>query len=78
MYDHENINRFIQAHPGKVGDKPVITIYFNMTIYRVVIFMDVGCELDLAERDFASLLGFEKKILKEVANSLGDKIPNKR
>ena len=51
MYDYENVNRFIQAHPGKVGDKPLITIYFNMTIYRVVIFMDVGCELELAERD---------------------------
>ena len=58
-----------------MGDKPVITIYFNMTIYRVVILMDVGCELDLAHRYFASLLGFEK-ILKEVANSVGDKILN--
>lgn len=51
MYDYENINRFIQVYPGKVGDKPVITIYFKMTIYRVVIFMDVGCKLDHAERD---------------------------
>lgn len=35
----------------KVGDKPVFTIYLNMTIYRIVILMDTGYELDLTQGD---------------------------
>ena len=39
------------------------TLYFDMTIFQVVILMHENYELDLSEGEFAELLGYEKKIL---------------
>ena len=63
------INTFLQKHIGKVdpADKDsdyIFTMYFDMSIYRVVISMHENYELDFSQRAFAELLGYEKKILK--------------
>lgn len=65
-YDYADINGFFfQAHMGLVdpNDKTkgyIFTLYFNPTIYRVVILMHIDYELDLTEGEFASLLGYKK------------------
>lgn len=76
MYDYKNINNYIQAHTYKVDDKPIITLYFNMNIYRVVILVHKDYDLKLSQGDFASLLGFEKNILKWATNFVGNVTPN--
>ena len=68
IYGYSDINSFLQTQTGKVDpeDKDVdfiFTLYFDMTIFRVVILMHENYELDLSEGEFAELLGYEKKIL---------------
>ena len=70
MYSYSDINSFLQAHTGRLDpeDKDsehIFTLYFNMTIYRVVILIDENYELDLSREEFAKLVGFEKTVLKE-------------
>ena len=66
MYDYSGINSFLQSQTGKVKpeDKDsdfIFTLYFDMTIFRVVILMHENYELDLSEGEFAELLGYEKR-----------------
>jgi len=66
MYDYSDINSFLQTQTGKVDpeDKDsdfISTLYFDMTIFRVVILMHENYELDLSEGEFAELLGNEKR-----------------
>ena len=80
MYDYSGINSFPQAQTGKVDPKDkdskfIFTLYFDMTIFRVVILMDENYELDLSGNDFAELLGYEKKILTGKKNSVGAMVP---
>ena len=68
MYDYKDINSFLQSQTGKVDPKDkdsdfIFTLYFDMTIFRVVILMHENYELDLSQGAFAELLGYEKKIL---------------
>ena len=68
MYDYQRINTFLQKHIGKVdpADKDsdyIFTMYFEMSIHRVVISMHENYELDFSQGAFAELLGYEKKIL---------------
>ena len=63
MYDYKDINHFLQSHSGKVDpeDKDsdfIFTLYFDMTIYRVVILMHEDYELDLSQGSFSELLGY--------------------
>ena len=65
MYSYSDINSFLQAHTGRLDpeDKDsehIFTLYFNMTIYRVVILIHENYELDLSRGEFAKLVGFEK------------------
>ena len=81
MCDYSGINTFLQAQTGKVDPKDkdskfIFTLYFDMTIFRVVILMDEYYELDLSGNDFAELLGYEKKILTEKKNFDGAMVPN--
>ena len=62
MYGYSDINSFLQIQTGKVDPKDkdsdfIFTLYFDMTIFRVVILMDENYELDLSEGEFAELLG---------------------
>ena len=66
MYDYKRINNFLQKHIGKVdpADKDsdyIFSMYFDMSIYRVVISMHENYELDFSQGAFAELLGYEKK-----------------
>ena len=81
MYDYSGINSFLQAQTGKVDPKDkdskfIFTLYFDMTIFRVVILMDENCEFDLSGNDLAELLGYEKKILTGKKNFVGAMVPN--
>ena len=81
MDDYSGINSFIQTQTGKVDpeDKDsnfIFTLYFDMTIFRVVILMDENYELDLSGSDCAELLGYEKKILTGEKNFVGAMLPN--
>ena len=67
MYDYKRINTFLQKHIGKVDPKDkdsdyIFTMYFDMSIYRVVILMHENYELDFSQGAFAELLVYEKKI----------------
>ena len=63
MYDYDNTKRktrFIDPTDENKGH----ILYFDFTIYRVVILMTKDYKLDLTDGEFASLLGYEKKIWK--------------
>ena len=80
-FGYSDINTFLQAQTGKVDPKDedskyIFTLYFDMTIFRVVILMDENYELDLSGNDFAELLGYEKRILKGKKNFVGATIPD--
>ena len=81
MYGYSDINSFLQTQTGKVDPKDkdsdfIFTLYFDMTIFRVVILMHETYELDLSEGEFAELLGYEKKILTGEKNFVGAMVPN--
>ena len=81
MYDYSGINSFLQSQTGTVKpeDKDsgfIFTLYFDMTIFRVVILMHENYELDLSKGAFAELLGYEKKILTGEKNYVGTIVPN--
>ena len=81
MYSYSDINSFLQTQTGKVDpeDKDsdfTFTLYFDMTIFRVVILMHENYELDLSEGEFAELLGYENKILTGEKNFVGAMVPN--
>ena len=81
MYDYDDINRFLQTQTGKIDPKDkdsdyIFTLYFDYTLFRVVILMHENYELDLSEGKFAELLGFEKKLLTGKKNFVGAMIPN--
>ena len=66
MYGYSDINSFLQTQTSKVDQEDkdsdfIFTLYFDRTIFRVVILMHENYELDLSEGDFAELLGYEKK-----------------
>ena len=65
MYDYSDINSFLRIQTGKVDPKDkdsnfIFTLYFDMTIFRVVILMHESYELDLPQGEFAELLGYAK------------------
>jgi len=79
MYDYKRINTFIQQHTGKVDptnkdSNYIFTIYFEISIYRVMILMYSDYELDLSQGNFGELLGFGKRILS--GDSFGRNVPN--
>ena len=81
MYDYSGINSFLQSQTGKVKpeDKDsdfIFTLYFDMTIFRVVILMHENYELDLSQGAFAELLGCEKKIVTGEKNYVETIVPN--
>ena len=54
MYDYARINTFLQKHIGKVDPKDkdsdyIFTMYFDMTIYRVIISKHENYELDFSQ-----------------------------
>ena len=66
MYGYSDFNSFLQTQTGKVDPKGkdsdfIFTLYFDMTIFRVVILMHENYKLDLSEGEFAELLGYEKR-----------------
>ena len=69
MYDYKRINTFVQQHTGRVdpADKDsnyIFTIYFDMSIYRVVTLIHNDYELDLSQGNFGELLGYGKSTLR--------------
>jgi len=81
LYGYSDINSFLQTQTGKVDPKDkdsdfIFTLYFDMTIFRVVILMHENYELDLSEGEFAELLGYEKKILTGKKSFVGTMVPN--
>ena len=79
MYDYKRINTFLQNHTGKVDPKDkdsafIFNLYFDLSIYRVVILMHEDYELDLSQGSFSELLGYGKSILS--GDSVGRKVPN--
>ena len=62
MYDYTDLNSFLQTQTGKVDPKDkeseyIFTLYFDMTIFWVVILMHENYELDLSGGKFAELVG---------------------
>ena len=79
MYDYKRINTFIQQHTGKVDPTKkdsdyIFTIYFDMSIYRVVTLIHNDYELNLSQGDFGELLGYGKSILR--GDVVGRTVPN--
>ena len=52
-----------------------ITIEFDTTTFRVTVTLASNYQLDLTQSDFNDLIGFNKKVLKDVVN-IGDRVPN--
>ena len=81
MYDYDGIKRFLQSKTWFIdlnyeNKGPIFDLYFDFTVYLVVILMAKDYELDLSVGEFASLLGYEKKILKNETNFTGEMIPD--
>ena len=79
MYDYKRINTFIQQHTGKVDPTKkdsdyIFTIYFDMSIYRVVTLVHNDYELDFSQGNFGELLGYGKSTLS--GDVVGKKVPN--
>ena len=79
MYDYKRINTFIQQHTGKVDPTNkdsdyIFTIYFDMSIYRVVTFIHNDYELDMSQGNFNELLGYGKNVLS--GDAVGRNVPN--
>ena len=79
MCDYKRIHTFLQNHTGKVDLKDkdsafIFNLYFDLSIYRVVILMDEDYELDLSQGSFSELLGYGKSVLS--GDSVGRKVPN--
>ena len=79
MYDYKRINTFIQQHTGKVDptnkdSNYIFTIYFDMSIYRVVTLIHNDYALDLSQGNFGELLGYGKSTLS--GDVVGRKVPN--
>ena len=65
MYDYKRINTFVQQHTGRVDSANkdsdyIFTIYFDVSIYRVVTLIHNDYELDLSQGNFGELLGYGK------------------
>ena len=65
MYDYKRINTFIDY---------IFTIYFDMSISRVVTLIHNDYELDMSQGNFNELLGYGKSILS--GDVVGRKVPN--
>jgi len=79
MCDYKRINTFIQQHTGKVDPTNkdsdyIFTIYFDMSIYRVVTLVHNDYELDFSQGNFGELLGYGKNVLS--GDVVGKKVPN--
>ena len=79
MYDYKRSNTFIQQHTGKVDptnkdSNYIFTIYFDMSIYRVVTLIHNDYELDFSQGNFGELLGYGKSTLS--GDVVGRKVPN--
>ena len=79
MYDYKRINTFVQQHTGRVDPANkdsdyIFTIYFDMTIYRIVILMHKDYELDVSQGNFGELLGYGKSTFS--GDVVGRKVPN--
>ena len=80
MYDYKGLNTTIQSLIGRVDPKDekskfIFQLYFHTTIYRSVILLQDGYEVDLSGGEFAALLGFDKKTI-DGANNRSDRVPN--
>ena len=69
MYDYKRINTFIQQHTGKVDPTNkdsdyIFTMYFDMSIYRVVTLIHKDYELDFSQGNFGELIGYGKSTLR--------------
>jgi hypothetical protein len=81
MYDYTAIKRFLQSESGFVDPNDeskgrIFDLYFDLTIYRVVISMAKDYEIDFTDGVFAGLLGYEKKIYKGETTLTGKTVPN--
>ena len=79
MYDYKRINTFVQQHTGRVDPANkdsdyIFTLYFDMSIYRVVTLIHNDYELDLSQGNFGELLGYGKSTLS--GDVVGRKVPN--
>ena len=74
-------NVFLQSQTGFVdpnaaNKEHIFSLNFHFNVYRVVINMAENYELDLTDGDFASLIGYEKKVLKDAKNFTGTLLPD--
>ena len=79
MYDYKRINTFIQQHTGKVDptnkdSNYIFTIYFDMSIYRVVTLIHNDYELHMSQGNFNELFGYGKNVLS--GDVVGRNVPN--
>ena len=77
MYDYKRINTL--QHTGRVDPANkdsdyIFTIYFDMSIYRVVTLIHNDYELHLSQGNFGELLGYGKSTLS--GDVVGRKVPN--
>jgi len=65
IYDYKRINTFLQQHTGKIDPTKedsscIFNLFFDLSIYKVVILIQNGYELDLSQGKFAELIGYDK------------------
>ena len=79
VWNYENIDNHIRKatvikQQGKADEYP-INLEFDQTTFRVTITMKRNYQLDLTRSNFYDLIGFDKKVIKDVIN-IGPKVPN--
>ena len=70
----------VKGDPKDKDSDFIFTLYFDMTIFQVVILMHENYELDLCEGEFTELLGYKKSFDrgKEFCRSNGPEYHKKR
>ena len=78
VWNYPDFDNFIKE-TTKTGDdnNPTypITLEFDSTTFRVTVTLAENYQLDLTHSNFNSLIGFDKKVLKDAVN-IGQRVPN--
>ena len=74
-YSYDELNSYLQREITSNGHtKDGITIKFVPSLFKILLAMKSGFQVDLKNGDFGKLLGFEKKIY--TATQYGPKLPD--
>ena len=81
MYTYDYLNAVIQGSIGKVDQTQekspyAFDIYMDYALFRVIINLADGYELDLSDGEFSDIIGFDKKVYSGATSYSGARVPN--